>query len=258
MSHPIRLAAVSSCVAALALIAGCSKAGAPPATAGAGKHVDQATAGTIQGRVAFEGKPPASTPIKMAVDPACVAGNTPNPVSDAVLVGKSGELQNVFVYVKDGLDAAYSFDMPSTPVTLTQKGCVYTPRVFGVRVGQPIDVVNDDATSHNVHGLPKVNQEFNRMEPMQGFRMAHTFTAPEVMVRFKCDVHNWMAAYVGVLAHPFFAVSKPDGTFEIQGLPPGTYTIEAWHEKFGTREQKVTLGERQTQAVSFSFTATTP
>lgn len=96
------------------------------------------------------------------------------------------------------------------------------------------------------------------MEPVQGFRMAHTFTAPEVMVRFKCDVHGWMAAHVGVMAHPFFAVSKPDGTFEIKGLPPGTYTIEAWHEKLGTREQKVTLGERQTQAVSFSFTANAP
>jgi len=254
MPNLIRPIVLLSCLVALSGIVACSKPGNQPPAKAQGKSVDQATAGAISGHVVFEGTPPPPAPIKMAVDPACLAGGTPNPVSDAVLVGKAGELQNAFVYVKDGLDPSYTFETPTTPVTLAQKGCLYSPRIFGVQVGQPIDIVNNDATSHNVHGLAKTNQEFNRMEPMQGFRMVHTFTAPEVMVRFKCDVHNWMAAYVGVLAHPFFAVSKADGTFEIKGLPPGTYTVEAWHEKFGTREQKVTIGEKQTQSVSFTFT----
>ena len=246
---------MSLSVMVVAFVAACNKNPPPPAAAAPGKHVDSATAGNLTGRVALEGKSPAVTPIKMGVDPACLEGNTPNPPSAAVLAGKSGELQNVFVYVKDGLDPAYSFEMPATPVTLDQKGCIYTPRVLGVRAGQSIEVVNQDTTPHNVHGLPKTNREFNTMEPVKGFRITHTFTVPEVMVRFKCDVHGWMAAYVGVMTHPFFAVTSPNGTFEIKGLPPGTYTIEAWHERFGTRTQQVTIGDRQTQAVSFAFTA---
>ena len=243
----------------LVLVSACSheSAPAPAATAPAGKHVDSATAGSVTGRVVFSGKPPAETPIKMASDPACVAGNTPNPVSDAVLVDARGNVQNVFVYVKDGLDAGYTFDVPTTPIVLEQKGCRYFPRVFGVRAGQPIDILNSDATIHNVHALPKMNQEFNKGEPVQGSHMTHTFTVPEVMVRFKCDVHGWMAAYVGVMAHPFFAVTGPDGSFAITGLPPGTYTIEAWHEQFGTRTQQVTIGASQTQTVSFTFAAQT-
>jgi plastocyanin len=254
----MRFLSIISCLLALTSVVACnSKTTAPPqgAAAGTAKHIDAATAGNLTGRVVLEGKAPGAELIKMTVDPACVAGNTPNPQSDAVLVSKSGELQNVFVYVKDGLDPTYSFDVPTTPFTMDQRGCVYSPRVFGVRVGQPIEVVNQDSTAHNVHALPKTNREFNRMEPVQGARMTHVFTTPEVMVRFKCDVHNWMAAYVGVMTHPFFAVTKPDGTFEIKGLPPGTYTIEAWHERFGTRTQQITIRERQTQAVSFAFAA---
>jgi hypothetical protein len=114
-------------------------------------------------------------------------------------------------------------------------------------------VVNDDNTMHNVHALPKVNPEFNQSMATKGDRRTYTFKDPEVMVRFKCDVHNWMTAYVGVMAHPFFAVSKADGSFEIAGLPPGTYTLEAWHERFGAQTQKITVGDHQTQSVSFTF-----
>ena len=125
--------------------------------------------------------------------------------------------------------------------------------MFGVRAGQPIEVLNDDNTMHNVHALPKTNREFNQSMNMKGEKKTYTFTAPEVMIRFKCDVHNWMTAHVGVMAHPFFAVSKADGTFDIAGLPPGSYTIEAWHERLGTQTQKITIADRQAQSIAFTF-----
>jgi plastocyanin len=252
----MRFSIILSSLTALSLVAGCSSQNAAPPPAGSGKHVDAASAGIVTGRVMFEGTPPKSEPMKMAADPVCIVGNTPNPQSDAVLVSQAGEVQNVFVYVKDGLDPAYSFDTPADAVTLEQKGCRYSPRVLGVRAGQKLEIVNGDATGHNVHALPRSNQEFNRMEQIQGSRMTHTFTVPEVMLRFKCDIHGWMAAYVGVMAHPFFAVTGADGTFALKGLPPGTYTIEAWHEKFGTQTQHVTVGQAQTQAIAFTFAAT--
>jgi plastocyanin len=157
--------------------------------------------------------------------------------------------------VKDGLDPEYAFETPTTPVVIDQKGCVYTPRVVGVRVGQPIEVVNSDPTLHNVHALPMVNQEFNQGQPVQYSKLSRTFTAPEVMVRFKCDVHSWMAAWVGVVAHPYFAVTGADGSFQLPNLPPGTYTLEAWHEKLGPKTAKVTVAAGQTQAASFTFSA---
>jgi plastocyanin len=251
----MRLSIILSSIAALSLVVSCTSTPAP-ATSGGGKHVDAATAGTLTGRVTFEGTPPARERLKMDADPACAEGSGPNPQNDAVLI-KDGGLQNVFVYVKDGLDPAYSFDVPQEPLKFEQRGCRYGPRIFGVRVGQPIEILNDDATLHNVHALPKANAEFNRSMQMKGERMTRTFTTPEVMVRFKCDVHNWMTAYVGVMAHPFFAVTNETGAFEIKGLPPGTYTIEAWHERFGRKTQKVTVAERQTETVPFTFAATT-
>lgn len=250
MTYPLRLVVVA--LFACAAACGKSVSEQPPA-ASAGKHVDPATAGSISGTVRFEGTPPAPEPIRLSRD--CVTGGSPNPQSDAVLVSKDGGLRNAFVYVRDGLDPGYAFDTPTTPVELVQKGCIYEPRVLGVRVGQPIDVVNNDPTLHNVHALPMVNQEFNKSQPIQNSHMSHVFTAPEVMVRFKCDVHAWMAAYVGVMTHPYFAVSDDAGHFAIPTLPPGTYTLEAWHEKFGRRTATVTVIGQQTQTVTFSFTA---
>ena len=251
----MRLSWIPASIVVLALAASCSSkpgSSAQPAASGAGKHVDPATAGSLAGRVTFEGTPPPAAPLKMASDPACAAGSEAHPMDDAVLV-KDGALQNVFVYVKEGLDPSYSFDVPTEPVELDQRGCRYMPRVFGIRAGQPLAVINDDDTLHNVHALPKTNREFNRSMPLKGERRTFTFTTPEVMVRFKCDVHGWMTAYVGVMPHPFFAVTKADGRFDIDGLPPGSYTIEAWHERFGTRTQQVTLGPGQKASVSFAF-----
>jgi plastocyanin len=242
-------------VASAVVLAACTT---PPAATPADTHgrvVDQATAGSISGSAMFEGAPPAPELIKVASDMQCVQGAGPNPPSNAVLVGKNGGLENVFVYIKDGLDPSYTFDTPTTPVVLDQQGCFYSPRVLGVRVGQPLEVSNDDPTFHNVHALPKNNMEFNQGLNMRGSHMTHTFTVPEQMVRFKCDVHGWMAAWVGVMAHPYFAVTGPDGSFTLSGVPPGTYTIEAWHERFGTRTAKVVVGAHEAAKAAFAFTA---
>ncbi len=225
-------------------------AGAPAAT---GPKVDAATAGDIEGVVAFDGMAPKNEPIKMNADPVCVKEN-PTPQSQETYEVADGKLANVFVYVKDGL-GNYSYDPPSGPVTIDQKGCRYHPHVFGIRVGQELDIVNSDPTLHNIHALPKGNAEFNTGQPIQGMKTVHVFNAKEVMVPFKCDVHGWMNAYVGVVDNPYFAVTGPDGKFSIKGLPPGTYTIEAWHEKAGTQTAQVTLGAKETKQANFTFKA---
>jgi len=160
----------------------------------------------------------------------------------------------VFVYVKDGL-GQYIYDTPTESAKIDQMNCRYHPHVFGMRVGQPLEIINSDPTLHNIHALPKGNKEFNTGQPIQGMKTTHTFEAKEVMVPFKCDVHGWMNAYVGVLDHPYFATTGADGKFELKTLPPGTYTIEAWHEKLGTTTQMVTLGPKETKEVMFTFKA---
>lgn len=215
--------------------------------------MDPVTARTVSGRVVFKGKAPARQAIKMSSDPSCAVGAGQKPLNDSVLVGADGSLQNAFVYIKDGLDPAYTFETPSPPVVLDQKGCFFVPRVMGLRVGQPLEMANTDPTFHNIHALPKQNREFNHGLAPGIPPMRHTFTTPEVMVRFKCDVHGWMAAHIGVMAHPFFAVTAADGTFSFPGVPPGTYTVEAWHEVFGRRTAQVIVGAGETSPLSFSF-----
>jgi plastocyanin len=176
-------------------------------------------------------------------------------VQESYEVGADGKsLANVFVYVKDGL-GSFSYDPPTDMAKIDQRECRYHPHVFGMRVGQPLEIMNSDPTLHNIHAIPKTNSEFNNGQPIQGMKMTHTFDKPEVMVPFKCDVHGWMNAYVGVLDHPYFAVTDATGSFDIKNLPPGTYTIEAWHEKFGTMQQKVTIGAKETKDAPFTFKA---
>jgi len=220
------------------------------------KRVDESVAGIVGGRVTYEGAVPENAPINLESDPACVRQNPNGLKLDTFLVNNGG-LDNVFVYVKDGL-GNYYFDAPATPVTLDQKGCNYSPHVFGVRTGQSLEIVNSDPTLHNVNAMAHVNQSFNLAQAIQGMKNAKVFTAPEVMVRIKCDVHSWMTAYAGVLSHPYFAVTASGGTFELKNLPAGTYTIEAWHEKLGTQAQSVTLAAKETKNISFSFKVTAP
>ena len=227
-----------------------------PSAAPAGLKVDTSIAGDVKGTVTIDGMAPKNAPIKMAgADPICVRENTTPQFQETFEVGSDGKaLANVFVYVKDGL-GNYVYDTPTEPVTIDQKQCRYHPHVFGMRVGQPLVILNSDPTLHNIHAMPKANQEFNNGQPIQGMKMTHTFTAKEIMVPFKCDVHSWMNAYVGVLDHPYFAVSDKDGKFELKTLPPGSYTIVAWHEKLGTQDQKVTIGEKESKDIAFTFKA---
>jgi plastocyanin len=230
-------------------------AGAP--AGGGGKKVDPATAGEVKGVVSLDGVAPKNADIKMNADPVCVKQTAGSPqAQETFMVGSDGKsLANVFVYVKDGLSPEYSFDVPTESAKIDQQNCRYHPHVFGMRVGQKLEIVNSDPTLHNIHAMPKANTEFNNGQPIQGMKMDHTFTAKEVMVPFKCDVHGWMNAYVGVLDHPFFAVTDADGKFDIKGLPPGTYTIEAWHEKGGTVTQSVTIGNSESKDINFTIKA---
>ena len=228
--------------------------GAPAGTP-AGQKVDTATAGDVKGSVAVDGTVPKNEPIKMNADPVCMRENKSPQFQETYMVGSDGKsLQNAFVYVKDGL-GNYVYDMPTDSVTIDQKECRYHPHVFGMRVGQKLVILNSDPTLHNIHALPKKNSEFNTGQPIQGMKMTHTFDKPEVMVPFKCDVHGWMNAYVGVLDHPYFAVTGKDGTFELKDVPAGTYTIEAWHEKGGAQTASVTIGPKETKEIAFTFKA---
>jgi plastocyanin len=250
---PRHAAAAAALLAALASSSGCGgtqQEGTPAAQPAAVTNpVDAATAGTITGRISFAGTPPTPTPIKMGSDPYCEKQGAA--VTETVVVGADAGLKNVFVYVKDGL-GDLRFPVPATPVVLDQKSCRYVPHVFGAQVGQPVEIVNSDPTLHNIHALAETNREFNMGQPAPG-KDTHTFSTSEVMVPFKCDVHRWMNAYVGVLDHPFFAVTSDEGRFELKGLPPGTYTIEAWHETLGRQTQTVTIGEKETRDLAFSF-----
>jgi plastocyanin len=253
-SHRFRFWVIGAAVAVGFGTMACGGSEPAPATrapAADAKRVDAATAAHIKGRVTYEGPPAENAPIKMNADPACARAHTGPVTVDTTLVTNGG-LENVFVYVRDDL-RNYAFDVPSAPVVLDQKGCVYTPHVFGVRTGQAIEIVNSDPTMHNVHAIGSINREFNFGQHIQGMKNSKTFTAREVMVHFKCDVHTWMSAYAGVLDHPYFAVTSNGGQFELTGLPPGTYTIEAWHEKFGSRSQSVTVGAKETKGVTFSY-----
>ena len=251
------LCCAAVCAAAVILVScgGGTNQSAVPASSGgaapAGTPIDSATAANVTGKVTFEGTAPAPQPIKLSSDPYCESANS-GLTTETEMVGPGGVVQNVFVYVKDGLGTR-TFAAPSVPVTIDQKGCHYTPHVIGIQVGQPLQIINSDNTLHNVHGLAKANKEFNAGQPIQGMKMTHTFSTKEVMVPFKCDVHGWMNAWVGVVDHPYYFVTGPDGTFSLKGLPPGTYTIEAWHEKLGAQTQMVTVGATEAKDVAFTF-----
>ena len=208
---------------------------------------------SVAASVKFSGTAPARAKVKMDADPVCQQQHATAVESEEVVVNSNGTLKNVFVYVKEGVSG--TFPSPTTPATLEQAGCWYRPHVFGLQVNQPFDIINSDATLHNVNAKPTANAPFNIAQPVKGMKTTKKFAKPEVMVKFKCNVHPWMSAYAGVLDHPFFAVSDDQGMATIAGLPAGTYTLEAWHETYGAQTQSITVGDGETNAVEFMFTA---
>ncbi|MDT7602122.1 MAG: hypothetical protein QOF61_119 [Acidobacteriota bacterium] len=229
-------------------------------TAGA-KYTPSGNEGSVVGTVNFTGAAPAVKPISMDADPFCASSN-PNARAEDVVVN-DGKLQNVFVYVKDGKTAdgksitGYAFDPPAPDATLDQHGCQYHPHVLGMMTTMNFKVTNSDQTTHNVHPSPKSNTEWNQSQSAGAPPITQKFTRPEILVPVKCNQHPWMKSYVGVLRLPFFAVSGADGKFEIKGLPPGTYTLVAWHEKFGEKSQSVTVGAKESKTQDFSYDGTT-
>lgn len=218
--------------------------------------VDPATAATIRGTIHFTGTAPAPVEIDMGMDPGCTLANKDTNFSQQFLVGKTGGLANVYVYIKDGLDAQ-NFEIPSTPVVLDQKGCRYEPHVLALMSGQTLRVMNDDPTMHNVHAQPNApsNPEWNMSQMPKGAPIDKTFHDPEVMMPFKCNQHPWMKAFVSVAANPFFAVSDGSGNFEIHGLPPGDYTIAAVHEALGEQTQTISVAAKDDKKVDFTYAA---
>ncbi len=232
---------------------------APASTAvpAAGKTVDAATAGEVTGSVKLDGAAPKMRTISMAAEPNCAKAHSGPVTSEEVVTGDGGALANVVVYVKSGLDG-YSFPAPSTPVKFEQQGCQYHPHVAGVMVGQNIDVANADMTTHNIHPIPKVNREWNESQPPGAAPIEKSFPRDEIAIPVKCNIHPWMKAYMAVLPNPYFQVTTKDGAFDLKNLPPGTYTLTAWHELYGTSDQTVTIGAKESKAVTFVFKATPP
>lgn len=213
----------------------------------------QAFSGTVTGKINFKGAKPSVPAIKMNADKKCLKLHDGKEVSsEQIVVNTNNTLRYVFVYVKSGLQGK-KFSAPKNKITIDQKGCMYTPHVFGMMTNQPLEVVNDDPFMHNIHALPKNSSPFNIGQPLKGMKNTKTFDKQEVMVKIKCDVHNWMSAYIGVLDHPFFAVSDEKGNFTIKDLPAGDYELEAWHEKYGTQTMKVTVGTSDTKTADFTF-----
>jgi hypothetical protein len=211
----------------------------PPATTAAAPAAAPAGgSGSISGKITFDGVPPAPEKIKVSADPKCQEMHKEGLERQAVRV-KDGGLADTFVYVKTGVTGDYP--APTTEVLLDQHGCMYEPTVLGMQANQPLKIRNSDDTLHNIHPRPTVNAEFNLGQPRKGSENTKTFDKEEVLIPVGCDVHPWMRSYIGVVKHPFFAVTKDDGTFEIKNLPAGDYEVEAVHGKLKSVVGKVSV-----------------
>jgi plastocyanin len=256
-------------IAALSLLSLASSCGGgggtteEPTNGTSKEYVSKGDEGTVTGNVAYTGAAPAAKKIDATADPACASKN-PNLTTEEWLV-KDGKLANTYVYIKDGTLADgskvgdWTFKSPSTPVTLDQNGCQYKPHVIGVMVNQPMSITNSDPTTHNVHFSQGNNPDWNQSQANGAAALSHKLARAEVMVPVKCNQHPWMKSYVGVTKHPFFAVTGEDGSFSLKGVPPGKYTVVAWHEggaKGTEKTMEVTVAAKGAATADFSFGAT--
>lgn len=211
-----------------------------------------AMAGTIVGHVKYDGAIPKFKEIKMEADPICLSKHGEKVFPQTLVLGPNKEMGNVFVRVKGGIfDNTYP--PPDKPIVMTQEGCMYDPHIIGIMVGQPLQILNPDGTLHNVHVLSKINPEFNLAMPKFRRETTKTFGKAEFMFPIKCDVHPWMSGWIAVMDHPFFDITGEDGEFRIESVPPGRFTIEAWHEKLGTLTESVLVSTGAQSNITFTF-----
>lgn len=214
--------------------------------------LDLSTVGTITGVVRFDGPVPEQKVAQLGGWSECIAQHPDGPPKVGDVLVQNGKLANVLVYIKTGLGDRV-FAIPEEPVVIDQKGCLFIPRIAAAQSYQPIRFLNSDPTAHNVHGLPDNSQPWNFSLSVKGSARTIRVERPEAVIEIVCDIHGWMKAYLGVFDHPYFALSAPDGRFTLEQVPPGEYEIEAWHERFGTRTQTVSLGTKETKEIEFIF-----
>lgn len=240
-------------VVAMVVIAGCSQ---PPPKKVVEKveyfKVDPATAGTISGKILFTGKAVPAKKVDMGEDPQCNKLHKAPVIDSPVAVNKNGTLANVFVYIKGGLEGK-KFAPPGNAAVMDQKGCWFEPRVLGMQTGQEFAVTNSDPVTHNIHPRAHANREWNQSQAEGSPPLQRKFMYPEIMIRVKCNIHNWMHAWIGVVDHPYFAVTGSDGSFELKNVPPGEYTVEAWQEELGVVVQRVSVAASGKAEVEFTF-----
>jgi hypothetical protein len=208
-----------------------------------------AVAGSVKGTVLFEGEATTQPTLQRDADPKCSKGR-----SDEAIVVTKGKLRDVLVRVKNG-SVPGKHAAPATPVLIDQKDCMYTPRVVGIVAGQKLQVRNSDNTFHNVWGVVKNKDLFNKPQAPKSEDLTLDPSAAKAddIVDLKCGAHGWMHAYVAVQDHPFFAVTNADGSFEIKGLAKGTYTLEAWHPELGTKTMTIVIGKGKRADVTARF-----
>jgi hypothetical protein len=207
--------------------------------------------GTVSGKITYEGTPAKQKPIDMSKEPSCAKQYATPPTTETVVTGPNNALENVVVYISAGApdDAA-----PSKAAVFTQKGCRYLPHVLAFQVNQELNVMNDDQTSHNIHPLAKINREWNKSQPPGSPPIVDKYDKAE-MIPVKCNIHPWMHGTFAVLKNSHFAISGEDGSFTLPNLPPGKYTVTAFHESYGDQSQEVTISGSETKTVSFTFKA---
>ncbi len=216
--------------------------------------LDLSTTGTISGQVLFQGPVPPQTVLQLGGWSECATQHPTGLPRAADILVNNGKLQSAVIYVQAGLGDRV-FTIPTDPVVSDQKGCVFLPRIMVAQVDQPIRFVNSDPIAHNVHGRSTASQDWNFSLGVKGASRTLTLKKPETMIEITCDIHPWMKAYLGVFDHPYFAISAADGSFTLRNLPPGEYTIAAWHERFGTQSQQLSLSEKEQKSITFTFTA---
>jgi len=228
------------------LLAGIVKA-APPQAGNAASGT-----GEIAGKIYFKGTKPKLLPLDMGKDPVCVSEHSATVYAQDGTVNSNGTLPNAFVYIKQG-SVNLAGPAPRNSVDLTQSGCMYEPHVLGIMVGQPLQVLTLDPTTHNIHVVAKINREWNVTQQPGSPSVIRKFTHPEIMIPVHCNEHPWMKAYIGVVSNPFYAVTGSDGSFVLKNVPPGEYTLEVWTATFGTQEQKVVVRPGETATADLTF-----